>query len=73
MAQHNLHLSKLKYEYLNISCPLFIKSGVTLDPLCSLTILLMKFLLGKAAYDNMGLKEMDSQGTGHSHWSSILL
>ena len=69
MAQHNLHLSKLKYEYLNISCPLFIKSGVTLDTSCSL----MKFLLGKAAYDNMGLKEMNSQGTGHSHWSSILL
>ena len=72
MAQHNLHLSKLQYEYLIFSCPLFMSSGLTLDPSC-LTILLMKFLLGKVAYDNMGLKEMDSQGTGHSHWSSILL
>ena len=73
MAQHNLHLSKLQYEYLNFSCSLFMTSGITLDPSCSLKNHLKKFLLGKVAYDNMGLKEMDSQGTGHSHWSSILL
>ena len=55
MARHNFHLSKLQYDYLMLSCFSSNESVVRSGPPCCSIKLTIKLLLGKSAYDNMGL------------------